>query len=60
MIHLLLLLFTYLNRSKRVSCLIVRGTTFSPSALKWVSNYLQVPLTNFIMGKLDKNYFLIL
>ena len=44
-------LLYYIQRAKRLSCLIVRGTTFSPSSVKWVSDYLNVPLTNFIMGK---------
>jgi hypothetical protein len=35
-----------------LSCVIVRGTVFCAASVKWISRYLNIPLTNFIMGTL--------
>ena len=43
-------------RYKRIHAVIVRGTYFSPSAVKCVASYLKISLNNVVMGVPDTKF----
>jgi hypothetical protein len=41
------------RRYKKISCVIVRGAYFCPTAVECISEYLEVPANNMIIGNIS-------